>query len=140
VDRRVASAVPLATVETDFAVDSSGFATCRFERWFEHKYGREASTRKWLKAHIMVGTRSNIVTGVEVTPGTAADSNYLPGLLKDTAANFHVVAVSADKGVFLDAQRRRHRGGRGSRTSRSERTLRRPMTARRGAACTTSSP
>ena len=35
------SARPLRTIETDFAVDSSGFSTCIYDRWFSHKYGRE---------------------------------------------------------------------------------------------------
>ena len=29
-----ASSLPLKAVETDFAVDSSGFSTCRYVRWF----------------------------------------------------------------------------------------------------------
>src|SRR5262249_49940713 len=33
------SALPLRSVEHDFAIDSSGFSTSRFERWFDHKYG-----------------------------------------------------------------------------------------------------
>jgi hypothetical protein len=33
------SALPLKAIETDFAVDSSGFSTSRFVRWFDHKYG-----------------------------------------------------------------------------------------------------
>ena len=24
-----------------FAADSSGFSTCRFDRWFDHKWGKE---------------------------------------------------------------------------------------------------
>ena len=30
------SSLPLKTVEADFAVDSSGFTTSRFIRWFDH--------------------------------------------------------------------------------------------------------
>ena len=33
------SARPLRSIESDFIVDSSGFATSRFVRWFDHKYG-----------------------------------------------------------------------------------------------------
>jgi SWIM zinc finger len=33
------SARPLKAVEIDFAVDSSGFTTCTYESWFDHKYG-----------------------------------------------------------------------------------------------------
>jgi hypothetical protein len=40
------SSLPLKAVEPDFAVDSSGFTTSRFESWFDHKYGPFAvSTR-----------------------------------------------------------------------------------------------
>jgi transposase len=48
----------------------------------------------------MVGVRTNIVTSVEVTPGTHHDSPYLPQLVKGTAARFNVKEVSADKGYL----------------------------------------
>jgi len=35
------SALPLRAIETDFAVDSSGFTMSRFVRWFDVKYGKE---------------------------------------------------------------------------------------------------
>ena len=59
------SAAPLREIETDFAVDSSGFSTSTYERWFSHKYGREVSKAQWLKAHVMVGVRTNVVTSIE---------------------------------------------------------------------------
>ena len=37
------SSLPLKAVETDFAVDSSGFSTSRFVRWFDQKYGDAAT-------------------------------------------------------------------------------------------------
>jgi transposase len=91
------SAAPLKAVETDFAVDASGFTTCRFERWYDHKYGDSGRERVWLKAHMMVGVKTNVVTSVEVTPGSANDSPYLPQLANATAARFTVREVSADK-------------------------------------------
>jgi len=33
------SARPLKSIESDFAVDSSGFSTGQFMRWFDVKYG-----------------------------------------------------------------------------------------------------
>ena len=36
------SASPLKSVETDFAVDSSGFSTSTYARWFDHKLGQGA--------------------------------------------------------------------------------------------------
>src|SRR5580704_6377949 len=56
------SALPLKAVETDFAVDSTGFTTSRFERWYDHKWGKERSRNVWVKLHAMTGVRTNIVT------------------------------------------------------------------------------
>jgi hypothetical protein len=43
-DLITASSLPLKVIEDDFAVDSSGFSTCRYVRWFNRKYGREVAT------------------------------------------------------------------------------------------------
>lgn len=51
----VESARPLASVEQDFAADSSGFTTCRFESWYDHKYGIVRRQHGWVKVHIMCG-------------------------------------------------------------------------------------
>lgn len=92
------SASPLKAVETDFAVDSSGFATSTFDRWYDHKYGRMRSEHQWIKAHLMVGVKTNIVTSVEVTDGYANDMPHLPALVGTTASRFQIAEVSADKG------------------------------------------
>jgi transposase len=92
------SSLPLKAVETDFAVDSSGFTTCRFHRWFDHKYGEMREQHDWVKAHIMCGVKTNIVTAVEIQGRNASDTKLLPPLLDATAKNFHVAEVSADKG------------------------------------------
>ena len=97
------SAGPLNGVETTVAADSSGFSTSRFDRWYDHKWGKEQSKRKWLKAHIMAGTKTNIVTSVEVTASNVNDSPMLPGLLDKTAETFQVTEVSADKAYLSDA-------------------------------------
>ena len=73
------SSLPLKSVERDFAVDSSGFSTCRFERWFDHKHGGERFKRNWVKVHIMCGVKTNIVTAVEIRGQDANDSPLLPG-------------------------------------------------------------
>ncbi len=92
------SSLPLKTVETDFAVDSSGFATCVYDRWFDHKYGKERGKQTWVKAHLMCGVKTHVVTSVEVTPSTTADNGQLPSLVKETAKSFNINEVSADKG------------------------------------------
>ncbi len=91
------SASPLREVETDFAVDSSGFSTSRFARWFDYKYGRERTHRIWLKAHLISGVKTNIITGCEITEGEVNDSPSLPRLVEETAKTFRVGEVSGDK-------------------------------------------
>src|SRR3989344_3094674 len=91
------SASPLREVETAFAVDSSGFSTSRFGRWFDYKWGKEKKYRIWLKAHLISGVKTNIVTGVEVTEGEVNDSPSLPRLVEETAKTFRVGEVSGDK-------------------------------------------
>lgn len=89
---------PLAAVEIDFASDSSGCSTCRFERWFDKKYGVVRKQHDWVKFHIMCGVKTNIVTAVEIRDRNASDTKLLPALAKTTAKNFTMREVSADKG------------------------------------------
>ena len=90
--------MPLKGVETDFAVDSSGFATAHFLRWFDAKYGKEMKERQWVKVHLMCGVRTNIVTSVEIGKPHANDYPYYKPLVDQTARNgFQMKEVSADK-------------------------------------------
>lgn len=91
------SAQPLAAIETRFAVDSTGFGTSVYRRWFDQKYGHEVKEATWLKCHAVVGVRSNIVTAVRVTEGNVGDCPELPALVEATAARFKIAEVSADK-------------------------------------------
>jgi transposase len=92
-----ASSLPLKAIETDFAVDSSGFSTSRFVRWFNKKYGREMDNREWVKAHLMCGVNTKVVTAVDISGWTAHDTNYFVPLVERTAAHFGIEEVSADK-------------------------------------------
>lgn len=91
------SSLPLQALETNFAVDSSGFSTCQYVRWFNAKYGREVDNHDWIKMHIMTGVKTNVITSVEVTERNAADALLLPQLVNETANNFTVNQVSGDK-------------------------------------------
>jgi transposase len=97
------SAAPLKAIETNFAVDATGFATSTYARWFDHRYGREKREQTWIKCHAMVGVKTNIVTAVEVTEATANDSPFLPGLVAKTAGRFQLREVSADKAYLAHA-------------------------------------
>jgi transposase len=91
------SASPLREIETNFAVDSSGFSTSRFARWFDTKWGKEVKYKVWLKAHLISGVKTNIVTGCEITEGEVHDSPQLSNLVEQTAKNFKVGEISCDK-------------------------------------------
>lgn len=91
------SATPLSSVETNFAVDSSGFSTSRFARYYNYKYGKESSYRIWIKAHVSSGVKTNIIASVEITDGEVHDSPQLSYLVEQTAKNFKVGEVICDK-------------------------------------------
>jgi transposase len=92
------SSLPLAAVESQFAVDSTGFTACRFVRWYDVKYNRFTSEQQWVKAHICTGVKTNIVTAIEIHGRDSGDSLHLPSLVDATAKNFTMHEVSADKG------------------------------------------
>src|ERR1043165_491693 len=94
------SALPLQAIENDFAVDSSGFSTCRCVQWLHAKYGADPKLlqkREWVKVHLMCGVKTNVVTSVEITNQFAGDSPYFKPLVETTAQGFVMNEVSADK-------------------------------------------
>jgi transposase len=93
------SASPLADIEHDFAIDSSGFRTTTYSSWHEEKHGK-SKQNIWLKAHISTGVATNIVADVRVTRGHSADINEFESLLIGTSGTFRVKEVSADKGYL----------------------------------------
>ncbi len=93
------SAMPLRYLEDDFSIDSSGFGTYSYERWVRVRFSKEYKDKRrgYLKGHVAIGTRTNIICDCEITAGHEADINQMPELLKRTAANFKMQEVSADK-------------------------------------------
>jgi transposase len=89
------SALPVAGIETDFAVDSTGFRTTTFSAYNSEKY-RLNKEHQWLKAHICVGVKTNIVVAVNITDGKAGDSPQFEPLIRQTAEEFNINEVSAD--------------------------------------------
>lgn len=111
----IQSSLPLKSVESDFAVDSSGFSTGIYQKWVQAKWGtvrekhgdgRNLTTinkMDWIKVHIMTGVRTNIITSVEVTHAHAGDSPYFRPLVETTSQNFQIGEVSADKAYSSEA-------------------------------------
>lgn len=93
------SSKPLASIEQDFAVDSSGLSTCRFVQWMHAKYSDPHLIEKkdWVKVHLCCGVKTNVVTAVEITNRYSGDSPHFKGLVDATAQNFTISQVSANK-------------------------------------------
>jgi transposase len=90
------SAKPLAALENgQFAIDSTGFSTVTYDRWFDQKHGKLRASHPWVKLHVAVGTVTHAITGVKVSP--EGDCPQLPDLLAQTMKNFAVREMSADK-------------------------------------------
>jgi transposase len=87
---------PLACVDVDFADDSTGFMTTRYERWIDHKYGTPKKKAEWTKAHITCGVKTHIITAVVIKDKHAADTKQLPEMVQTTAQNFTIREYSAD--------------------------------------------
>ena len=92
------ASLPLRSVESVFCPDSTGFSTSRFVRWYDEKYGCERSGKDWVKAHAVCGTKTHIVTAVEIAHRDAGDSPMFKPMLEATAASgFKIGDVCADK-------------------------------------------
>ena len=104
------SALPLKTIETDFAIDSSGFTTSVFcGLWRSEKYGKDKQkiVHNWLKAHVMSGVRTNVVTSSRKLPrATDRIRRSLRRCSRIQFANFDSAARARGQGVFLSLQSR----------------------------------
>src|SRR5207253_3434649 len=89
----VQSSLPLRAVETKFAIDSSGFSTNKFERWFDAKYGVTKLKHVWVKVHIACGVKTNVVTAVRILDKDAADCPQFVPLVKETSRTFTIGEV-----------------------------------------------
>jgi len=94
------TSAPLRAIESGFGVDSSGFRTRSFGAYCEGKYGLKKS-HKWLKAHICVGVKTNIVTAIEITDESGADSPQFIPLMQQTKENgFNIKEAYGDRGYL----------------------------------------
>ncbi len=94
----VLSAMPLQGVETTFAQDSTGFSTNSFSQYAVEKYG-EKRKHKWVKAHALIGVKTNVIVGAEITSNNSNDSPFFKPLVMEAHNNgFNIQEVLADKG------------------------------------------
>ena len=89
------SALPVAGLESDFSVDSTGFRTTCFSAYNGVKHGQKKE-HQWVKAHLCAGVKTNIVAVVAITEANGGDSPQFGPLVKKTAEGFSINEVSAD--------------------------------------------
>ncbi|MEA2571372.1 MAG: hypothetical protein QOI24_3373 [Acidobacteriota bacterium] len=92
-----ASAAPLKSVESAFAVDSTGFGTQCFYRHYNAKYGHDQFSRNYVKLHALIGTKTNVIVAATVTDRDYHDYPAFRPLIEVGAQTFDMKEVSADK-------------------------------------------
>ena len=97
------TSLPLTTIEKDFAIDSTGFGTSIFQRWYSFKHGKEISSRRWVKCHFVTGVKTNIIPSVKITTEFDQDCPQLPELVNKMPEHFDMAELSGDK-AYLSQQ------------------------------------
>lgn len=94
----VMSALPLKSIETTFAPDSSGFRVTGFNEYCKEKHGTNKK-HKWVKAHVLVGTKTNIVATARITEGEDNDCPHFVPMVTEAHNNgFDIKEIPADMG------------------------------------------
>ncbi len=92
------TAMPLKNLEDDYSMDASGFGSYQYERWQRARIKNKRGWRNYVKGHIVIGTRTNVICSAEITHGNFSDAGQAPKLLETLGNNFEPKQVSADKG------------------------------------------
>jgi transposase len=94
------SASVLKSVEGNFAIDSTGFRTTKFNDYCKDKHDTKRK-HEFLKLHAVVGTKTNIICACNVTEseglGTGDTSHFQPLVQEVSDSGFTLGEVSADK-------------------------------------------
>jgi len=95
------TSLPLAMFEETAALDSSGFSVSKYVQWINYKYGKEpCKQRSWVKAHVLSGTKTNIIFQMKVSPSSVADAPTFTPILRDARRFLSVKDIVADKGYL----------------------------------------
>jgi hypothetical protein len=90
------SSKPLSVIEHDFATDMTGIKTKLFSSWFSLRCKKRIRKRDHLKAHISIGTKSLIVTAINVERKRGKDNIIMRNHVDKTAENFKIGEWSGD--------------------------------------------
>ena len=110
------SSRPLAAIETDFAVDSTGFGTSQFFRYFSEKYGAKGSGERvehdWLKCPRHGRRQDQRRDGRRHHRSQGPRRTAVRTARPSTAERFTIAEVSADKAYSSRASPGRRRWSR----------------------------
>lgn len=94
------SALPLKSVEHTWLADSSGFRTTNFTQYCQEKHGKSREN-VWLKAHIVCGAKTNVISSARITASNGVGSgdcpNFAPLMQATKDAGFELGTAIADK-------------------------------------------
>lgn len=94
------SALPLAGLEDQFAIDSTGFRTTSFGVYHGLKH-HEQKEHKWLKVHLASGVRTHVIADVIITDnhgvGTGDTTQFVPLVHGLATSGFNLRELLADK-------------------------------------------
>ncbi len=92
-------AMPLVSVENNFAIDATGFSNFDKRKWVEVRLDK-VQKRDFRKLHIISGVKTNIITSAEISGGHSNDTLFFEKLVKQTSLNFRMREILADAGYL----------------------------------------
>jgi transposase len=90
------TAMPMKEIETVFAPDSTGFRTSNFSDYCEKKHNTKKE-HKWIKAHLICGTNTNVVCDAIIDENGADCPKLIPLVQNTIDMGFRPQEISADK-------------------------------------------
>ena len=90
------SSKPLVKIEHDFATDATGIRTKLFSTWYSLRCKKRIKRRDHLTDHISIGTKSKIVTAVDVRIKRGDDNKIFREHIDKTSENFKINEWSGD--------------------------------------------
>jgi len=92
----IESSKPFAKIERDFATDMTGIKTKLFSSWFSLRCKKRIRRRDHLNAHISIGTKTLIVTAINIENKQGKDNIIFRKHVDKTAKNFKINEWSGD--------------------------------------------
>jgi len=96
------TSIPLADIETEFAIDGTGFTLKKYASYQIYKYKHYGNKHwrqdaVWIMAHAAAGVKTGIVTAVETSSRPGQDAPLFSPLFEKTKEIFNIEQIYADK-------------------------------------------